>query len=541
MNRLVVILISLAAVIAAPLLLRESQSPPIAGADELVIISPHNETIRYEFGRAFEEAYQKKTGRIVHIDWRLPGGTTEIVRYLNSEFEAGFRNYWIRNLRLPWTKAALEGYSDSRLSGSSDKSLPAQYARHAFLNSEIGCGIDLFFGGGTFDFINLANRGFLVDSGVLARNPALFSTGSDIGIPQALGGEPCWDPHGRWVGACLAGFGICYNSDVLARLNIASPPTQWVDLADRRFFRAVALADPTKSGSVAKAYELMIQQQMNQRLSEIGKSATAQPQQNESQAVKEGWERGLQLLIQLAANSRYFSDAAPKVPADVAYGEAAAGMCIDFYGRSESEAVADDLGRTRLQYNNVRGGTSVGADSIALLREAPHPETAKAFIDFVMSCEGQKLWDFRPGTPGGPVRYSLRRLPIRREFYREPFRSFMADREADPYRDAQAFHYHEAWTAPLFSTLRFLVRVMCIDSREELVAARAAIGDAPISSPAFQKLLDVSRVQYDVALRQIRETLRSADRLNEIRLANLLVAHFRNQYREAERMAQRSK
>jgi iron(III) transport system substrate-binding protein len=541
MNRLVPILISLALVIAAPLLLRESQAPPSPGADELVIISPHNETIRYEFSRAFEETYRKRTGRNVHIDWRLPGGTTEIVRYLNSEFEAGFRSYWTRKLRLPWTKAALEGYSDSRLSGSSDKSSPAEYARYAFLNSEIGCGIDLFFGGGTFDFINLANRGFLVNSGVLDRNPILFSTGSEIGIPQALGGEPCWDLHGRWVGACLAGFGICYNSDVLARLNISSPPIQWADLADRRFFRAVALADPTKSGSVAKAYELMIQQQMNQRLSEIGKSTSSQQGENEKQAVKEGWERGLQLLIQLAANSRYFSDAAPKVPADVAYGEAAAGMCIDFYGRSESEAVSDDFGRTRLQYNNVRGGTSVGADSIALLRGAPHPETAKAFIDFVMSCEGQMLWDFRPGTPGGPIRYSLRRLPIRREFYREPFRSFMADREADPYRDAQAFHYNEAWTAPLFSTLRFLVRVMCIDSREELVAARAAIGDAPVNSPAFQKLLDISRVRYDVALQQIRETLRSADRLNEIRLANLLVTHFRNQYREAARLAQQSK
>jgi len=540
MNRLVPILISLALVIAAPLLLRESHSPPSPGGDVLVIISPHNETIRYEFSRAFEETYRKRTGRNVHIDWRLPGGTTEIVRYLNSEFEAGFRSYWTRKLRLPWTKAALEGYSDSRLRGSSDKSSPAEYARYAFLNSEVGCGIDLFFGGGTFDFINLANRGFLVDSGVLDRNPTLFSTGSDIRIPQALGGEPCWDLHGRWVGACLAGFGICYNSDVLARLNISSPPIQWADLADRRFCRAVALADPTKSGSVAKAYELMIQQQMNQRLSEIGKSTSSQQGENENQAVKEGWERGLQLLIRLAANSRYFSDAAPKVLADVAYGEAAAGMCIDFYGRSESEAVADDLGRTRLQYNNVRGGTSVGADSIALLRGAPHPETAKAFIDFVMSCEGQKLWDFRPGTPGGPIRYSLRRLPIRREFYREPFRSFMADREADPYRDAQAFHYNEAWTAPLFSTLRFLVRVMCIDSREELVAARAAIGDAPVDSPAFQKLLDISRVRYDIAL-QIRETLRSADRLNEIRLANLLVTHFRNQYREAARMAQQSK
>jgi hypothetical protein len=114
----------------------------------------------------------------------------------------------------------------------------------------------------------------------------------------------------------------------------------------------------------------------------------------------------------------------------------------------------------------------------------------------------------------------------------------MADPEADPYRDAQAFQYHEAWTAPLFSAIRFLVRVMCIDSREELVSARKAIGGGPADSPAYQKLLDVSRVRYEIAMRQIRDTLRSADRVKEVRLAEELTTYFRNQYREAQRMAQ---
>jgi hypothetical protein len=309
-------------------------------------------------------------------------------------------------------------------------------------------------------------------------------------------------------------------------------------LANERLFNAIALADPTKSGSVAKAFELMIQQQMNQRLAELAASAPDQPrEQREKQAMTEGWERGLQLLIRLAANSRYFSDGAPKIPMDVAYGDAAAGMCIDFYGRFESEAVAGKNGQSRLKYISVVGGTSVGADSIALLRGAPHSQVAKAFIDFVLTLEGQKLWDFRVGTPGGPERYALRRLPIGKEFYREPLRAFMADPEADPYRDAQAFVYHDAWTGPLFSAIRFLVRVMCIDSREELVSARKAIGNAPIDSPAYQKLLDVSRVRYDVAMQQIRDTLRSADRVKEVRLAEELTSYFRNQYREAERIA----
>jgi iron(III) transport system substrate-binding protein len=536
------ILLFLGMVVAVPFLFRRSEIESNSAGDELVIISPHNEAIRFEFTRAFTSYYQKTTGRSVHIDWRLPGGTTEIVRYLNSEFEASFRDYWTRQLRMPWDREVLDAFANPSVPGDLHNGSPGERARYAFLNSDSGCGIDLLFGGGSFDFVNLANRGLLIDSGVLARFPELFRGEGDLAIPRSLGGEPYWDSRGRWVGACLAEFGICYNTEVLARLGVFTAPTQWVDLANERLFNAIAMADPTKSGSVAKAFELIIQQQMNQRLTELGASqGDLTPEGREKLAVTEGWERGLQLLIRLAANSRYFSDGAPKVAMDVAYGEAAAGMCIDFYGRFESEAVADKKGRSRLEYTSVVGGTSIGADSIAMLRGAPNPQVAKTFIDFVLKLDGQKLWDFRVGTPGGPERYALRRLPIRREFYREPLRAEMADREADPYRDAQAFEYHEAWTAPLFSTIRFLVRVMCIDSREELVAARKAIGDESVDSPVWQKLLDVSRVRYDVAMQQIRDTLKSADRVKEVQLAEELTTYFRKQYRDAERMAQASR
>jgi iron(III) transport system substrate-binding protein len=538
MRGLIPILVALFAVVAVPFLFRQPEIDSRAAEDDLVIISPHSEAIRFEFTRAFADYYHKTTGRSVHLDWRLPGGTTDIVRYLNSEIEASFRNYWTQQLGRPWDREVLEAYANPSLKGDLDQGSPGDRARYAFLNSNAGCGIDLLFGGGSFDFVNEANRGLLVDSGVLSRFPELFSGAGDLQIPLSLGGEPYWDAKGRWVGTCLAEFGICYNTEVLTRLGVFTPPVQWIDLANERLFNAIALADPTKSGSVAKAFELMIQQQMNQRLAELAASAPDQPrEQLEKQAMTEGWERGLQLLIRLAANSRYFSDGAPKIPMDVAYGDAAAGMCIDFYGRFESESVADKNGQSRLKYTSVVGGTSVGADSIALLRGAPHPQVAKAFIDFVLTLEGQKLWDFRVGAPGGPERYALRRLPIRKEFYREPLRAFMADPEADPYRDAEAFVYHYTWTGPLFSAIRFLVRVMCIDSRQELVSARKAIGDAPIDSPAYQKLLDVSRVRYDVAMQQIRDTLRSADRVKEVRLAEELTSYFRNQYRDAERMA----
>jgi len=542
MRSVIPILVSLLLVLAAPFLFRQSENGNDAAQDELVIISPHNEAIRFEFTRAFADYYHQTTGRSVHIDWRLPGGTTEIARYLDSEFEASFRSYWTQQVGRSWNREVLDDFANPNVPGDHDKGSEGERARNAFLSSNTGCGIDLLFGGGSFDFSTLANRGLLVDSGVLARFPELFgTTGHDL-IPRSLGGEQYWDAQGRWVGVCLAEFGICYNTDSLARLGVLTPPVQWVDLANDRLFNAIAMADPTKSGSVAKAFELIIQQQMNQRLTELtALEGGLAPEVREKQAVSQGWERGLQLLIRLAANSRYFSDSAPKVAVDVAYGEAAAGMCIDFYGRFESEAVADKTGRSRLKYTSVVGGTSIGADPIALLRGAPHPAVAKAFIDFVLKLEGQKLWDFRVGTPGGPQRYALRRLPIRREFYREPFRALMSDQEADPYRDAQAFAYHQIWTGQLFSAIRFLVRVMCIDSREELVSARKAIGRAPLDSPAFQRLLDVSHVSYDIAMTHIRETLGSADRVQEVRLAEELTSYFRQQYRDAERIARLGK
>ena len=50
----------------------------------------------------------------------------------------------------------------------------------------------------------------------------------------------------------------------LSRLGLA-PPHEWVDLTDARYAGALALSDPTKSSSMAKAFENIIQQQMQQR------------------------------------------------------------------------------------------------------------------------------------------------------------------------------------------------------------------------------------------------------------------------------------
>ena len=60
----------------------------------------------------------------------------------------------------------------------------------------------------------------------------------------------------------MSTFGSIYNRDSLERLGYKGTPSNWRDLADVRFFRELALADPTKSGSITKAFEMIVQQEM---------------------------------------------------------------------------------------------------------------------------------------------------------------------------------------------------------------------------------------------------------------------------------------
>ncbi len=538
MLRNAVILALLAAIVAVPFLMRPAERASSSPDRVLVIVSPHNEAIRHEFARAFAAKRLREHGETVAIDWRTPGGTSEIAKFLASEYLAAFENHWKRTLRRPWNNEVATAFDNHSIELPADPAddSPAQAARRAFLSSDVGIGIDLFFGGGAYDFIQQARAGRLVDCGILTARPEWFS-GPDA-IPQMLGGEEYYDKEGRWIGACLSAFGIVYNSDALQRLGIASLPSQWSDLADPRLFGQVALADPTKSGSVAKAFEMLIQQQMQEEVARRGGLDSLDAAALE-EALAAGWDSAMRLILTIAANARYFTDSATKIPIDVSLGDAAAGMSIDFYGRFQSETTLRDSGRERMAYLTPEGGSSVGVDPIGLLRGANEPELARDFIEFVLSIEGQKLWNFQVGTPGGPQTYALRRLPIRRELYGPEWRAFRSDPGVDAYADAAKFSYHPEWTAPLFSVIRFIVRVACLDPHDELREAWQATIAAGLPAEALDRLLDVTAINYQAARETLRPTLRSPDRVAEVRLAKDLGNHFRQQFIQARHTAEK--
>jgi hypothetical protein len=256
--------------------------------------------------------------------------------------------------------------------------------------------------------------------------------------------------------------------------------------------------------------------------------------------VRGGWVDGLRLLQLAGANARYFTDTSQKPPIDVASGDCAAGMCIDFYGREQQEAVHRRNGSDRIGYISPEGGSAYSVDPIALLRGAPHRPVAVAFMEYVLSLDGQKLWNFRTGTPGGPEHFALRRLPVRRDFYaREEWRPYRSDPEVNPYAQKDLLVHHDEWTAPLFVEMEFIIRVMDEDCHQELVEAWRAIIAAPEpqKARALAALQDLSSVDYDQALGPVTRALTSKSKVDEVSLARDLGEGFRRNYARAGRIA----
>jgi hypothetical protein len=261
--------------------------------------------------------------------------------------------------------------------------------------------------------------------------------------------------------------------------------------------------------------------------------------EREAQAVREGWRDGLALIQLISANARYFTDSSQKPVIDVAQGDCAAGVCIDFYGRAQAEAVSH-RGSGRLDFVAPRGGTVNSVDPIAVLRGAPHRDVAEAFIEYVLTLDGQKLLNLRPGTPGGPERYALRRLPVRRDFYENAgWKPLRSDPNAEPYRDPEPLVYHAAWTGHLYREMSFVTHAMCLDAHEELIAAWRAIRDAqePRRAQALAVLQDLTVLSYEEVNGRIRRVLALKDSVDERKLARELTAAFRAQYARAEAVA----
>lgn len=503
MNRYYAVLIAIIAVIAAPMVLRPAQSvrtSDYAERDRLVIITPHVETLRYEFERAFAVWMKREHGREVVIDWRVPGGTSDIIKVVNSEF-ANLGNG----------------------------------------NEDMGIKLDLIFGGGPIDYGGLKKSGYITakdprgpygPAAVKEAHPDWFT---DAAIPASVAGQEYYDKGLQWLGTCLSAFGICWNKENLKRHGLPVPQT-WVDLTATHFENQLAVSDPTKSGTVAAMFENILQMSIATAVQEAGQTA----ENTAPEVLEKGWQNGWRTIRRIGANARYWTDSSTKIPLDVSEGEALAGMCVDFYGRNIVERLMKANGQSRLGFLAPRGGTTISPQPIAMFRGASNPELATRFMEFVLSLEGQKVWGLKAGAPGGPEKMALRNMPLRRDFYTPDILTHASDPELRPLEPGAAFQYEAKYTGELFSTMRFLIRAMCIDPHHELKEAWHALiaKGMPAEAVAAFDVFPES-VGYAAAKKNIASVLKSKDPVAMARLARELSETFRQNYLESKELAEK--
>jgi ABC-type Fe3+ transport system substrate-binding protein len=357
-------------------------------AQRVVIITPHVDAIRFEFGRAFALWHQHRFGEPAEVDWRNMGGTSDALRFVQSEFASKVN----------------------------------------------GIGIDLFFGGGIEPYLLFSEKKLS-----LRHDPP-----AEIldGIPQSFSGIEVYDANHTWFGAALSSFGILQNTRVHRIVGL--PPAQtWADLAKPDLAGWVAAGDPRNSGTMTVMFECFLQYY--------------------------GWERGWQLLTQLAGNTRKFDRISSGTAKEVTLGEAAYGLALDYYGFTQV-AVG---GRTNLTFALPQDFTPINADGIAILKGAPNLATARRFLEFVLSEEGQRLWCLPLGHPGGPQRFSIERMPVRPDFYRRY--QGVSNIEFSPFELKQDFRYDFKLARDRRDIMPALFGALLVDTHPELIEAWRAV------------------------------------------------------------------
>lgn len=457
----------------------------------LTLISPHRDEIREEVALAFQDWFRErnlaradslKRALVLSVDiFEVPSGKAirlvprEEARRQVREFLADWRPDDLGDLyeRLAnWERTtALEAHpffdSISELARSLDEwkqQIPpveivwqdigggtSQIARYVTAQYEAhpdGIGIDLLFGGGTDIYLRFADQGRLqkVDIPEPLRKR----------IRPQLNGVPLYDPGGRWYGPVLSSFGILCNREVLRRIG-APEPTRWADLGRPGLRGWVAAGDPRLTGSVHMVYEIVLQGQ--------------------------GWEKGFPLLLRLGANTHSFIRDSGSLARTVSTGEVAAAGNLD---ANALTAVGRDP--EQIAFHLPEGETIINPDAMAVLRGAPRPQLARAFVEFALSDAGQLLFLLQPGQQGGPRRFPLCRLSVVEELYDRFPPAVRSVGDANPFRVKNTIPYNSKLGIGRWDALNDLIGAVIVDAHPELSAAWRAVRQSGLSEAEKQRL-----------------------------------------------------
>ena len=177
------------------------------------------------------------------------------------------------------------------------------------------------------------------------------------GIPDKVGAYPINDPDGYYSGFAAAGYGIMWNKRYLKAKKLPAPH-EWDDLMKAVYHGHVGMSAPSRSGTTHLTVETLLQ--------------------------GEGWEKGWAKWKFIAGNFKTVTERSFGVPDGVNSGDFGIGIVIDFFGlSSKASGFPVDF-----VYPKV---TTLVPANVGVIKNAPHPQAARAFIDFLLSDEGQTI------------------------------------------------------------------------------------------------------------------------------------------------------
>ena len=272
------------------------------------------------------------------------------------------------------------------------------------------------------------------------------------GIPEKIGSYPINDPDGFYIGFAGSGYGIMWNTRYLKAKKIPVPK-EWVDLKKPVYFGHVGMSAPSRSGTTHLTVETVLQ--------------------------GEGWNKGWATWKEMAGNFKMVTERSFGVPEGVNSGDFGIGIVIDFFGYS-SKATGFPVD---FVYPTV---TTLVPANIAIVKDAPHPEAAAAFIEFLLSVEGQELL----------LDPAIRRLPVNPDTYAKAPGDF-----PNPFKDKSIgaeVKFDVELSKDRYNIVNSLFDVMITYRREDLVEATRAIQNAEAalagkSNPAAEALIKEAR------------------------------------------------
>ncbi len=316
--------------------------------------------------------------------------------------------------------------------------------------------IDIAWGGGpvVFDVID--------SEGQLAPLTSNVVTNVMDDLPDQISGVPAKrirDEEVYWVGSAVASFGFTINKDFLESYDLPTPRT-WKDLANETYgvtlpsISSIGTADATLSTSNTRMFEIILQ----------------------TYDWKEGWK----LLTLKGANARIF-DRSESVRDAAIQGTIGAGTTIDFYGYT-----AQLQNPEFCEYILPEDGTLVNADPIAMVSTSDNPEAAQAFIAWILSPDGQKIW----------LDPNINRLPMNPEVFNTPEGQTRQDLKEiyDQTQEALIIEFSDSLALTYETSMMYFYHATIVRPQDTLVDVwtelTIALEEGEISRQEFMNIAD---------------------------------------------------